>query len=308
MDNNTFDVVTGAFGYTGKYIARRLLERGRRVRTLTGHPERTNPFDQPVEAAPFNFDRPQALAESLRGAETVYNTYWIRFPRKDLTFERAVKNSKVLIAAAREAGVRRFVHTSITNPSADSPLGYFRGKALVERAIVESGLSYAIIRPTVVFGTEDILINNIAWLLRRLPVFGVPGSGDYRLQPVFADDLAELAVHTAAQNENHVIDAVGPEVFTFRELVQYIGGVVGSRAKIIPMNRSIVLALAHMFGWFLGDVLLTRQEVDGLMAGLLVSSATPTCPTHFTDWLKTHGAGLGAEYASEIARHYRSTR
>ena len=308
MNNNTFDVVTGAFGYTGKYIAGQLLRSGRRVKTLTGHPERANPFKQPVTVAPFNFDRPEALVESLRGADTVYNTYWIRFPRKEMTFKRAVENSKVLIAASRKAEVRRFVHISITNPSEDSPLGYFHGKALVERAIIDSGLSYVIIRPTVVFGNEDILINNIAWLLRRFPVFGVPGSGDYRLQPVFAGDLAELAVHTAAQNDNQVIDAVGPEVFTFRELVQSIGGAVGSRARVIAMNRSFVSVLARVFGWFLGDVLLTRQEVDGLMAGLLLSNSAPTCPTQFTDWLKTHGAGLGTEYASEIARHYRSTR
>jgi len=305
MDDGTLDAVTGAFGYTGKYIAERLLRMGRRVRTLTGHPNRTNPFAQQVAPIPFNFDRPDALAASLHDVDTLYNTYWIRFPRREHSFERAVAHSRVLISAAREAGVRRFVHVSITNPSEDSPLGYFRGKAIVERALVDSGLSYAIIRPTVVFGVEDILINNIAWLLRRLPVFGVPGSGDYKLQPVFAEDLAKLAVEAATRPGSAVIDAVGPEVFTFRELVQRIAGAVRSRAAILPINPSIVLGLARVFGWLLGDVVLTREEVAGLSAGLLVSKDPPTCPARFTHWLAMHGDRLGRDYASELARHYR---
>jgi len=304
MHDGTLDAVTGAFGYTGKYIAEHLLREGRRVRTLTGHPDRMSPFAEPVAAIPFNFDRPDALAASLHDVDTLYNTYWIRFPRHAYTFERAVANSRVLISAAKEAGVRRFVHVSITNPSEDSPLGYFRGKALVERALIESGMSYAIIRPTVVFGVEDILINNIAWLLRRLPVFGVPGSGDYKLQPVFAADLAKLAVEAATRSGNAVTDAVGPEVFTFRELVQRIADAVRSRAAILPMNPSTVLGLARVFGWLLGDVVLTREEVAGLSAGLLVSKGPPTCPTRFTQWLATHGDRLGQDYASELARHY----
>ena len=177
------DVVTGAFGYTGRYITARLLACGKRVRTLTGHPARPNPFGGAVEVAPLDFGNPGQLTRSLRGAETLYNTYWIRFPHGAATYEKAVENSRVLFRAAREAGVRRLVHISITQASQDSPFAYFRGKGLVEEALRESGLSHAILRPTVVFGPEGILINNIAWLLRRFSVFVVFGSGRYRLFP-----------------------------------------------------------------------------------------------------------------------------
>jgi NADH dehydrogenase len=194
MNTSELHVVTGAFGYTGKYITRRLLAKGVRVKTLTGHPDRENSFGDQVTVAPFNFDDPVALAESLRGATTLYNTYWVRFEHGDATFAKAVENTKTLIAAAGEAGVSRIVHVSITNPSPDSALPYFKGKALLEEAIIQSGLSYAIIRPTVIFGLEDILVNNIAWILRRFPVFAVPGGGGYRLQPIYVEDMADIAV------------------------------------------------------------------------------------------------------------------
>lgn len=299
-----FDVVTGAFGFTGQYIARRLLATGRRVRTLTGHPGRRDPFGGRVEVAPFAFDDPAALAAHLAGAATLYNTYWVRFERGPVTFARAVDNSRTLIAAAARAGVRKLVHVSITNPAEDSPLPYFRGKALVERAVRESGLPYAILRPTVLFGPEDILINNIAWLLRRFPVYAVFGSGRYEVQPVYIDDVAGLAVEAAGRGDAMVLDAVGPERYAFRDLVERIRGAVGSRARVVSVPPRLGLLAARAVGLLVGDVLVTREEVRGLMAGLLVSTGPPTGRTAFSAWLAEQAATVGTRYASELGRHY----
>ena len=299
------DVVTGAFGYTGRYITARLLACGKRVRTLTGHPARPNPFGGAVEVAPLDFGNPDQLTRSLRGAETLYNTYWIRFPHGAATYEKAVENSRVLFRAAREAGVRRLVHISITQASQDSPFAYFRGKGLVEEALRESGLSHAILRPTVVFGPEGILINNIAWLLRRFPVFAVPGRGDYRLQPVFVEDVAELAVAAGDSRDNLILDAVGPETFTFDELVRLVARAVGSRARLVHLPPGLALWLSRLVGLFVGDVVLTREEVDGLMANLLVSDAPPTGRTRLSNWLARNADQVGGRYASELDRHYR---
>ncbi len=298
-------VVTGAFGYTGKYITRRLLAMGKQVLTLTGHPERPNPFGDLVNAAPFHFDDCNKLARSLQGATTFYNTYWVRFPYGQVRFETAVANTKTLLRACQEAGVRKFVHISITNASEHSRLPYFKGKGLVEKTIIASGLQYAIVRPTVIFGPEDILINNIAWLLRRLPFFAVPGSGDYRIQPVFIEDVAEIAINASRQSENFIVDAVGPETYTFDQMVREIGRTVGGRARIIHLPPRLALFLSRIVGWLMGDIVLTEEEVDGLMSNLLTSGDPPTGRTRFSAWLTQNAARVGASYASELRRHYR---
>ncbi len=299
------NVVTGAFGFTGKYITRRLLDRGRDVLTLTGHPGRENPFGDRVSVAPFSFDSPEALTRAMQGASVLFNTYWVRFSYGRTTYQSAIDNTRTLIRAAREAGVRRVVHISITNASVDSPLPYFRGKGIVEEIVMNSGMSYTIIRPTVIFGAEGILINNIAWLLRRFPLFTIPGSGDYRLQPVYVEDVADIATRAAGGDANEIIDAAGPEVYSYIDLVRLIAAIVGSRALLVHLPPGLVLALSELIGYLVKDVVLTRDEIDGLMAGLLVSSGPPTGTTRLSEWLAQHAGSLGVRYASELARHYR---
>lgn len=308
------DVVTGAFGYIGRSIAERLLAAGRQVRTLTGHRDRVNPFGSGVSVAPYSFDDPSRMAESLRPATTLYNTYWIRFSRGALDFDEAVRNTGVLVQAAREAGVRRIVHISITNPDPDSPFPYFRGKAEAERALTESGLSHAIVRPTVVFGKGDILINNIAWMLRRFPVFAIPGDGHYRVRPVHVDDVAELAVRAGLADDDEgggrartgqVVDAVGPETFTFEDMVRLIARAVGSKARIVRVPASAALVAARAIGGLVGDVVLTRDELLGMMAELVVTEGPATGTRRLTEWLRENTDTVGRRYASELARHYR---
>ncbi|HXE97054.1 MAG TPA: NAD(P)H-binding protein, partial [Dongiaceae bacterium] len=248
MSGQPLHVVTGAFGFSGRYIAEHLLRQGFRVRTLTNSPDRISPLHGRIEAHPFHFERPDRLVESLRGADVLYNTYWVRFNAREFRFSLAVRNSLTLFRAAKEAGISRVVHISITNPAEDSPLEYFRGKALLERTLRETGLSYAILRPALLFGEEDILINNIAWLLRRLPVFGVFGNGEYRLQPIFVDDLARLAVSQGVARLNTTIDAIGPETLTYRELIRTIGEAIGHLRPVISVPAPIGYAVAWVLG------------------------------------------------------------
>lgn len=309
MSQPRLNAVTGAFGYTGRYIAERLLRQGEQVRALTGRPAAASPFGEAVAAYPLDFADFDGLVGSLQGVEVLYNTYWVRFARGGLDHARATANLQTLIGAAAAAGVGRIVHISITNAAADSPLPYFRGKALVEEALRrtgdESGLRYSIIRPTVVFGREDILINNIAWFLRRFPLFPIGGDGQYPVQPVYVDDVARLAV-ASAEGDGHVaLDAVGPERFDFDELVRLIADAVGRRARLLHLPPGMTLAAAKLAGLLVRDVTLTRDELDGLMAGHLVSADPPTGAAKFSGWLRENGETLGRRYASELARHYR---
>ncbi len=300
--------VTGAFGFSGRYIAERLLLAGQKVRTLTNHPDPLSPLSRHVEVRALNFHSADDLAKSLEGVKVLYNTYWVRFAHGDVNHRLATENSRRLIQAAEQAGVRRIVHISITNPSLSSPLPYFRGKAEVEDAIRATGLSYAILRPAVLFGDEDILINNIGWLLRRFPIFAVPGQGDYRVQPIFVEDLARLALEAAQQNGNLVIDAVGPEIYSYDALLQLIRSVVGSHTRIIHLPAPAVVLASKLLSHLVHDVVLTKEEVAGLTADLLVSQEAPTRTTRFRVWLQDHRETIGRRYASELERHYRNRR
>lgn len=299
-------VITGAFSYTGKYTTRFLLNRGYEVRTITYHPERENPFGEQVQAFPYNFDRPAQLTQTLRGASTLINTYWVRFPHGESSFETAVQNTRTLIGAAKDAGVRRIVHVSIANPSLESPLGYYRGKAQLEQAVVESGLSYAILRPTVIFGCEDILINNIAWFIRRFPVFGIPGDGRYAVRPIYVEDMARLIADAAGQHGNSVLDAVGPETFSFEELVKLIAERVGRQVRLIHLPMPLAYVATLLIGWFVQDVVLTWEEYKGLMGNLLAPQGPSTGEVHLSQWLTEHSQQIGRQYASEVARHFRT--
>lgn len=297
-----FHAVTGAFGYSGRYIAQRLLGAGHRVRTLTNSPHRHNPFGDRVEVHPYHFDTPAALAKSLEGVGVLYNTYWVRFNHAQFTFAQAVRNTRVLFDAARAAGVRRIVHVSITNPSLNSPLEYFRGKAQLEMALAELGVPHSILRPAVLFGGEDILINNIAWVLRKLPVFGVFGDGQYRLQPIHVEDFAQLAVEQGAASGNAVINAIGPETFIYRELAETIGRIIGKPRPIVRVPPAIGYIVGRIAGVFVGDVVVTHDEIRGLMADLLHVDAPPAGSTKLSDWATAHADTLGRRYASELAR------
>jgi NADH dehydrogenase len=297
------DVVTGAFSYSGSAIAKALIASGRTVRTLTGHPGRNG--DHPdIEARQLDFDDQLRLVDSLRGATTLYNTYWVRFAHGQIDHQLAVANSRTLFLAAKRAGVQRIVHISITNPSLESPFPYFRGKALVERALAESEVPYAVVRPAILFGGDGVLINNIAWLLRHLPVFGVGGDGNYRIRGVHVDDLAQLCLEVSGEGHDSVTDAVGPERPTFNELVISIRDAVGARARIVHMPSAAVPVLSSVLGLALHDVLLTKDEYQAMAAGLADTGGPSTGSTRLSAWISERGGDLGIHYANELSRHF----
>jgi nucleoside-diphosphate-sugar epimerase len=300
-----FDVVTGAFSYSGAAIALELQARGRKVRTLTGHPGRA-PKKTAVEVRPLDFDDPTELAESMRGANTLYNTYWVRFAHGLLDHDVAVANTRTMFDAALMAGVERIVHVSITNPSLDSPYPYFRGKAEVEQLLAEIGISHAIVRPAILFGGDDVLVNNIAWLLRHVPIFAIGGTGDYRVRGIHVEDLARLCVDLGDhQDINATLDAVGPQSPTFRQLVDAIRTAVDSHAIVVRVPGFVLPAMASALSLLMRDTLLTRDEYHAMANGLADSAGPSTGSIVFTDWVAEQGPRLGRVYANELDRHFR---
>lgn len=305
MIDSAFDVVTGAFSFTGRFIARKLLAEGHSIRTLTNHPQRPGADDIKADVAPLQFSDYPALVESLRGADVLYNTYWIRFPHGGTYFGDAVSNTHTLMSAAVDAGVRKVVHISVSNPSVDSSLAYYAGKARAEAIVRDSGLQWAIVRPTLIFGAGDILINNIAWLLRRMPVFVIPGLGTYRLQPVAGEDVADIAFWAAGVDGGITVDAAGPDTISYAELVEGVSIAVARRPRRLYVPPGLTITAGKLVGLFVRDVVLTRDELEGLMNGLLVSHEPPRGRRRIDDWLLRSAETLGQNYASELTRHFR---
>lgn len=294
------DLVTGAFGNTGSAIARELDAVGRRVRTLTS---RSAPADgsDTIERRPLDFDDAAGLVASFDGVDTFYNTYWMRTGDDQGRYDLAVERCRRLITAAEEAGVRRIVHLSVANASAGAAYPYFRGKAAVEKTLESSSTPAAIVGPALVFGGDSVLLNNLAWMLRRLPVFAVAGRGDYRVRPVHVDDLARTCVAAGARETTEMIDAVGPDRPTYRELVDHLRDAVGSRALVISAPTSAVLAGGKVIGWTRRDQILTRGELESTVDGLADTDGDATGASSVMKWITEHADTLGLTYFNETA-------
>lgn len=304
MTEPQLDVVTGAFSYSGAAISAELTGRGHRVRTLTGHPGRA-PAGTGIEVRPLDFTDPAGLRDALTGAHTLFNTYWVRFAHGAVNHDVAVRNSLILFDAARDAGIQRIVHVSITHPDPASTDSYFRGKAEVEHALAASGIPHAIVRPAILFGGNGVLINNIAWLLRRLPVFAIGGGGRYRVRPIHVADLARLCADLGGRQDTVTMDAVGPEAVAFRDLVATIKAAVGSHSVLVPVPGALIPAMASGLNLMLRDTLLTAGEYWAMAAGLADSDAPATGTISLTQWIRRHGGDLGRRYANEIDLHFR---
>ncbi|MBO58574.1 MAG: epimerase [Euryarchaeota archaeon] len=303
-------VVTGAFGYSGRWIAHRLLEEGHQVRTLTNAIGRDDPFNGEVEVHSLDFDDHVRLVESLRGAKVLYNTYWVRYnhPRRNFEHGIAVENSRRLFDAAAEAGVERIVHLSVAHPHKAPDWTYFRGKVAVEKILNESDYSFAILRPTVLFGGgRNVLINNIAWMLRKFPVFGVFGMGNYPIQPVHVKDVARVAVEQGRLRKNVTIDVTGPEKFRYKDYIGLMAKSMGLRRLIIPMPSIFGWIFGKLLGVFLQDLVITRAEIKGLKRGLMASDEEPRGVLKFSEWIAEHGSEFGNRYQNDLKeRKYKS--
>jgi uncharacterized protein YbjT (DUF2867 family) len=298
------DAVTGAFSFTGRAIARQLLAEGREVVTLVRRPAPPD-ADSRIRTAPMAFDDPATLAAAFAGVDTFYNTYWIRFERGETTFDEVIRRSRLLLTAATRAGVRRVVHLSVVNASPTAPTTYFTAKARLDDVVRGSGLSHAIVRPTLTFGPGDILVNNLCWVLRRFPAFAIPGDGEYRLQPVHVEDVAQIVIAAARESRDLEVDAAGPDIFTFNQFVRTLAEAVDSRAWLFHAPRPLSYLGARVLGLLVRDVMLTRDEVTELTASLLVSAQPPTGRIGLPAWTSAHADELGRTYHSELNRHYR---
>jgi NADH dehydrogenase len=299
-------LITGASGFIGGAIAERLIARAE-IRSLTFHPAK-NRFGDRVRSFAYDFDRPERMADAFRGVDVFVNSYYVRFNYRNCTFERAVDQTRPLLAAARAHEVRKIVHVSVSNADEQCDLPYYRNKGRIERLVKESAVAHTILRPAIVVGPGDILINNIAYFLRRLPVFTIFGRGDYRTQPITLEAFADVAVEAIDGGyTGQTLQLAGPSDWTFLELVRAVKTAVAGRARIVHAPPFIALAALNAAGLLLRDVILTGDEIKGLTRECLYSREPLRRGADFGSWLALDStrSTLGVKYASELARHFR---
>lgn len=281
-------LVTGAFGNTGSKIAQLLRADGREVRTITAH--------APTERGGievFGFDDQRAFD----GVDTFVNTFWMRTgdPGSHGTrYSEAVARAEQLITSAAAAGVRRIVHLSVAH--ADHPAGakypYFVAKARIERLLRDTEVAHTIVRPALIFGGTSGMVEQLAMVLRRAPVFGVAGDGQYRVRPVHVDDVARLCATHIDGPDSVTLDAVGPDRPTFDELVRLVAAALGRRARIVHLPAGLVIAAGRLLGVVARQDLLTGDELRSTMEGLADTDGPSTGTVSLAAWLTEHGATL----------------
>mmetsp|Transcript_65137 Transcript_65137/g.136455 ORF Transcript_65137/g.136455 Transcript_65137/m.136455 type:complete len:328 (+) Transcript_65137:421-1404(+) len=321
--------ITGGLSYTGRYLAKLLLDEGHSVVSLSRRrvpiaPAPLTDADlRKVAVKPLDFSDDKELRASLDGCDALVCTYFIRFAMDGDSHAAAAERVGKLFRIARQVGVKRVVFTSHTHASEDSPYPYLANKAKACRMLRETGLpSYAIARPCGVFGDtagESILMNNAAWVLRRVPLVLLPGDGSARFQPIHVRDFAELLRDLAGLGPNGAgsdaqeRDACGPDAPTSRELFSHIATSVGSPAFVGAggslLSTKLVTTLSKPIDWYTGDVLLDQDDLDFLNNGLTVAD-DPTDPAikkrrSLMDWISSVGPSLGNEYVSSVARYYK---
>ena len=302
-------LITGASGYIGGAVAERLVDCAE-VRSLTSHPAK-NRFGDRVHSFPYDFEHPERMADAFRGVDVFVNSYYVRFNYGRVRFEQAVERSRQLFALARTAGVRKVVHVSVSNASEESDLPYYRNKGRIERIVRDSGIEHTILRPALVVGPNDILVNNIAYFLRRLPVFTMFGAGRHRVQPITLDAFADLALEAVhGAHRNQTLAVAGPTDWLFVDMVRSIRRAVRSRAVIVPAPAVVALAGLGAAGLLLGDVVLTSDEVKGLTREYLFAGQPLRRGLDFSAWIAQDSIAsvLGRRYANELSIHFRGVQ
>lgn len=304
--------ITGAWSYSGRRVAARLLQAGHTVVSLTNRkiPD-PDPHDGRVRAEPYDFS-PGALERALEGVDVLACAYWTRHDRAPLgnrgpwlSHAEAVSRSARIIESARAAGVSRLVWTSIANPGLDPDLSYYAGKAEVERLVQESGLPHAILRPACFFGPAAILIENVAWAARRMPVVPIPAGPEYRIRPIHVGDYAELIADAVASGDTYTRDACGPDRVEFGELIRTIARLCGGRARPVRLPLRACAPLYAAASRVIRETILTTDELIGLSRNRLDSLEPPAGPTSLLAWLEEHASEVGVRFAREPRRQPR---
>ncbi|HKS61438.1 MAG TPA: complex I NDUFA9 subunit family protein, partial [Xanthobacteraceae bacterium] len=275
----TLVTVFGGSGFLGRHVTRALARQGYRIRPavrrpdLAGHLQPLGRVGQ-IHAVQANLRYPESVEAAVRGADAVVNLVGILFERGKQTFDAVQAEGAATVARAAAAAGARMVHVSALGADADSPALYGRSKAAGEAAVLAAVPDATILRPSILFGPEDDFFNRFAALARMAPALPLIGGGMTKFQPVFVGDVAQAVMRAVGgwAKGGAVYELGGPEVKTFRELMDYVLAVTERKRLLVPLPFGLA-RLQAMLLQFMPKPLLTPDQVELLRADNIVSAA-----------------------------------
>jgi uncharacterized protein YbjT (DUF2867 family) len=276
---DTLITVYGGSGFLGRHVVRALCKRGYRVRVAVRRPELANHL-QPlgrvgqIHAVQANLRYPNSVEAAARGADVLINLVGILYERGRQRFDTVQSFGAEAVALAAAAYGARLVHVSALGADENGTSSYAGSKGVGEKLVLAAKPSATVLRPSVVFGPEDDFFNRFAALARVLPALPLVGGGRTRFQPVYVGDVAAAVVEAVEgrAKDGAIYELGGPEVKTFKEILQYVLAVTGRRRLLVP----VPYALAEIKAWFLQFMpkpLLTPDQVELLKTDTIVSEA-----------------------------------
>lgn len=247
-------LIAGGTGFVGGSLTRNLIKSGHQVSLLvrekSGH--KIKKFDK-ISAVRCEYDYPVVSLDSE--FDVLVNCAGIirEFPSKGITFDKAhYEIVKYLVDLARANSINRFIQISALGVTPDARTGYFKTKYRGEEAIRNSGLNFTIFRPSTIFGPDDDFINMLIRMIKKLPLVPVIGNGEYRMQPVYIDDLCNVIIRSLNENFTfgNTFDIGGPEIITYNRMLEALETVLGRRSPKIHQPVFIMRILAKVLGRF----------------------------------------------------------
>jgi uncharacterized protein YbjT (DUF2867 family) len=276
---DTLITAYGGSGFLGRHVIRALCKRGYRIRVavrrpdLAGHLQPLGRVGQ-IHAVQANLRYPGSVEAAARGADVLINLVGILFERGRQRFDAVQSFGAEAVALAASAYGARLVHVSAIGADENAISSYARSKGVGEKLVFAARPSATVLRPSVVFGPEDDFFNRFASLARFAPALPLVGGGHTRFQPVYVGDVAAAVVEAVEgrTNSGSIYELGGPEVRTFKELLQYVLTVTGRKRLLVPLP----FAVAEMQAWFLQFLPkppLTPDQVELLKSDNVVSDA-----------------------------------
>jgi uncharacterized protein YbjT (DUF2867 family) len=262
--------LAGGTGFVGGHVRRALLARGHTVRLLVH--KRSAGREPGVEEFEGDATLLPSFAAATRGFDATINLIGIirEFPGRGVTFQRLhVEATRNLIAAAKSAGVRRYLQMSALGTRSDAGSGYFRSKFQGEEEVRGSELDYTIFRPSIIYGPQDDFVNKLAGLMKLLPAMPVIGDGDYLLQPISADDVARCFVDALEKPETvgKIFELCGPDRMSYNALLDTIARAVGKQGVLKVKNPLALMRLVVPILQRLPFFPITSDQIEMLVEG-----------------------------------------